>query len=128
MSLSDRERELLEQMERSFYAGEADVVDTAAPRRAANYRAIVGGVLLGLLGIGLLIAGASLQLLLLGVGGFAVMVAAVIVATLPGQKNAMPRQSGADNTEGIFRSRPRSGGSFSERISDRWERRMNGEL
>ena len=73
MPLSEQEQRLLEEMERNLYRNDADFVHAVGGVRGRrpNYRAIVLGVLLAVAGVGALIAGVALQLLIVGVIGFA---------------------------------------------------------
>lgn len=124
MGLSEREQQLLDDMERRFYQSEADVMQTSggAPR-IWNMRALVLGIILSLLGIGVLIAGVAIQQLWLGLIGFAVMLAGVVLASTRG--------SGGD--EHAVRHSAKKGSpskdseSLHERLNRRWDERMDGE-
>ena len=62
MPLSEQEQRLLEEMERSLYQNDADFVATVNPNRGKpNYRILVIGVLVGILGIATLVAGVILR-------------------------------------------------------------------
>ena len=53
MPLSEQEQRLLEEMERSLYHNDADFVATVSSRSSRpNYRMIVIGIIIGVLGIG----------------------------------------------------------------------------
>ncbi len=62
MALSEREQQLLDDMERRLYQSEADVMQTANTRARFNLRSLVLGILVVLAGVGALIAGAGLQM------------------------------------------------------------------
>jgi hypothetical protein len=125
MPLSEHEQRLLEEMERNLYKNEADVMNTADFRRAPNYTAIAVGVLMGLVGIVTMVVGVSLDITLVGVLGFGILFAGVMVAVaFPGAPS--------DGAEAPSPSAPRAkspagSGSFMDRLNDRWERRERGE-
>ncbi len=125
MPLSEHEQRLLEEMERNLYKNEADVMNTADFRRAPNYTAIAVGVLMGLVGIVTMVVGVSVDITLVGVLGFGILFAGVMVAVaFPGAPS--------DGAEAPSPSAPRAkspagSGSFMDRLNDRWERRERGE-
>ncbi|UOE44861.1 DUF3040 domain-containing protein [Agromyces larvae] len=123
MPLSEQEQRLLEEMERNLYRNDADFVAAVSGRGRPNYRSIVLGILLALVGVGGLIAGVALQLLIVGVVGFALMFAGVLIAITPGKRAA--RQAPAGATESS--SRPRAQRGFMDRLNDRWDRRQDGD-
>ncbi len=90
MPLSEQEQRLLEEMERNLYRNDADFVHAVGGVRGRrpNYRAIVLGVLLAVAGVGALIAGVALQLLIVGILGFALMFAGVLIAITPSKRGA----------------------------------------
>lgn len=118
MPLSEQEQRLLDEMERSLYHNDADFVATVgATRLRPNYRSIAVGVLVAVVGIAALIAGVALQQLWLGILGFIVMFAGVLIALSPGKTLRSV-------------SKPRSGRSgakqgFMDRLNDRWDRRQD---
>lgn len=128
MALSEREKQLLAEMERNFYQSEADVVNTATKRAPLSYRNIVVGAVIALSGVGLLIAGQANSLVWLGILGFVVMVAGIVFGSTPGKADPdapaarAPKQSGQGSG-----GRGNKNGSFEQRLSERWEQRMNGE-
>jgi hypothetical protein len=121
MPLSEQEQRLLDEMERSLYQNDADFVATVGGRRGRiNYTALVSGILLAVLGVAILVSGVVLRQPLIGVGGFAVMFAGVLVAVGSPRRHHLPTV-------------PRSGGprkagraSFMDRMNARWERRQDG--
>lgn len=128
MPLSEQEQRLLEEMERNLYRNDADFVHAVGGVRGRrpNYRAIVLGVLLAVAGAGALIAGVASQLLVVGVIGFAVMFAGVLVATTPskrGAASAAPSEPAPSAQPG----RRTTGGGFMDRMNDRWDRRQDGQ-
>jgi hypothetical protein len=125
MPLSEQEQRLLEEMERNLYRNDADFVHAVGGVRGRrpNYRAIVLGVLLAVAGVGALIAGVALQLLIIGIVGFALMFAGVLIAITPGKTGA----AAAAPSEGSApQAKRRSGGGFMDRMNERWDRRQEG--
>ncbi len=120
MALSEHEQRLLEEMERNLYQNEADVVTTlGAAKRAPNYTAIVSGVVMAVVGLGLMLWGVGADLTWLGVLGFVVVFAGVMIAvTIPGPVASAPRQSSSST---------RSASSFMDQMNDRWDRRRGGQ-
>lgn len=125
MALSEREQRLLEEMERGFYQSEADVMQTVpASRRRVNYRSLVLGIIVVLVGVGVLIGGVAAQQLWLGLIGFAVMLGGVMLMFWRGSDSGI---------EAELSGEPKNGGeqggreSLSERMERRWDERMGGE-
>jgi hypothetical protein len=125
MPLSEQEQRLLEEMERNLYRNDADFVHAVGGVRGRrpNYRSIVFGVLLAVAGVGALIAGVALQVLVVGIIGFALMFAGVLLAITPARRGAAhPAPS-----EGSASARARrSSGGFMDRLNERWDRRQDG--
>ncbi|MBF4462531.1 MULTISPECIES: DUF3040 domain-containing protein [unclassified Rathayibacter] len=127
MPLSEHEQRLLDEMERNLYQNDADFVAAVGKGRGGtNYRALVLGILLAIVGLGVLVAGVIVHVPLVGVGGFAVMLVGVVVALRPGAQ-------GADEppTAPGVASKPRSAGArqgsrFMDRLNDRWDNRGDG--
>jgi hypothetical protein len=121
MPLSEQEQRLLDEMERGLYHSEADDVTTVGPRGRANYRAIVIGVLAGLVGIALLVVGVVMRQPLIGLGGFVIMFGGALFAITPPRRFTVSPEQAA--------SRPASEGrrSFMDQVNDRWERRSDDE-
>jgi predicted lipid-binding transport protein (Tim44 family) len=124
MPLSEQEQRLLEEMERNLYRNDADFVHAVGGVRGRrpNYRAIVLGVLLAVAGVGALIAGVALQQLFVGIIGFALMFAGVLIAITPGKRAVAAAPSEPSTTS----KARRSGGGFMDRMNDRWDRRQEG--
>ena len=122
MPLSEQEQRLLDEMERSLYQNDADFVATVGGRRGRiNYTALVSGILVALLGVAVLVAGVVLRQPLIGVGGFVVMFAGVLLAVGSPRRatlHSVPRTPSAGRRPG------RS--SFMDRMNARWDRRQDG--
>ena len=125
MPLSEQEQRLLEEMERSLYHNDADfVASVGVTRLRPNYRSIVIGVLLAVAGIGALVAGVALQQLWLGIVGFALMFAGVLIAITPGKSVrgfSGPPPAGRSSTPASSEQ------GFMDRMTDRWDRRQDGQ-
>jgi len=122
MPLSEQEQRLLDEMERHLMRNDADVV-APSEGRPLSYRNIVYGAVLALVGIGGLIVGVSTSLIVVGVIAFIVMLGGVLLAVTPA-KGAAPVERATGPS--APRSSTRSGQSFMDRMSDRWDRRQDG--
>ncbi|GLI29086.1 hypothetical protein ARHIZOSPH14_33280 [Agromyces rhizosphaerae] len=123
MPLSEQEQRLLEEMERSLYRNDADFVATVGGRRGRpNYRSVVLGVLLGVAGVGALIAGVATQLLFIGIIGFALMFLGVLLAISPSRKVSVEELS--DLADGQRSGRGSGSAGFMDRMNQRWDRRQ----
>ena len=117
MPLSEHEQRLLEEMERSLYHNDADFIATVGANRGRpSYRAIVIGILVGLLGIAVIVTGVMLQQPLVGVAGFVVMFVGVLLAV------SSPQHS-LEKSAPTVDQRPRA--SFMDRMNQRWDRRQD---
>ncbi len=122
MALSEREQQLLDDMERRLYQSEADVMQTAHASTRLNLRSLVLGILVVLAGIGALIAGAAFQMFWLGLVGFAIMLAGSLLA-FSKRESDLDASPGGSGTTKARESRE----SLSDRMNRRWEERMDGE-
>ncbi|WP_337189910.1 DUF3040 domain-containing protein [Rathayibacter rathayi] len=127
MPLSEHEQRLLDEMERNLYHNDADFVAAVGKARGGtNYRALVLGILLGILGLAVLVAGVVVRQPLVGILGFALMLGGVIVAMRPA--------AGGSSAPGLpdvgRQSKPRTGNrqssGFMDRLNDRWDNRGDG--
>ena len=120
MPLSEHEQRLLDEMERSLYQNEADVVSTAGMgRRAPNYTAIASGAVLGAIGLGVMLTGVGMSITVLGVIGFVLLFAGVMIAvTVPGKPlgQGLPGQAASAGK-----------GSLMDQLNERWDRRQSGD-
>jgi hypothetical protein len=128
--LSEHEQRLLEQMERALSADDpkfANAMKGTRHGRAARRRLVIG-IAAVVVGLVLLIIGASTSQIWLGAGGFIVMLAGTIWAFSPargatGNANGQPPTPGAPRPPRA--GKPRRTGSFMERLEQRWDRRRN---
>ena len=114
MPLSEQEQRLLDEMERNLYQNDADFAARVSGRGRPSYTSIVLGVLVGLAGVILLLVGVSTQLIFVGIIGFIVMFAGVLLAI------SGPRHARAAATPSAPEARKVS---FMDRMNERWERR-----
>jgi len=122
MPLSEHEQRLLEEMERNLYQNDADFVATVAGRRGRpNYRLIVIGALLGVAGVGTLVAGVIVQQPLVGVLGFGLMLGGVLMVLSPGSSTSAT--TGSPSAPTASARRPRR--SWMDAMNERWERRQD---
>ncbi|QHC58404.1 DUF3040 domain-containing protein [Rathayibacter sp. VKM Ac-2760] len=128
MPLSEHEQRLLDEMERNLYQNDADFVAAVSKGRGGtNYRALVLGILLAIVGLGVLVAGVIVRQPLVGVLGFALMLAGVVVAMRPAAGG-----SSATGLPDVGRpAKPRSASgrqssTFMDRLNDRWDNRGDG--
>jgi hypothetical protein len=122
MALSEREQRLLEEMERNLYNNEGDVVTTLGVKRAPNYTAIAVGAIVALAGLVTMLVGVYQNITIVGVIGFVVLFAGVMVAVAtPGR----PVEASASDRARTGSSK--SSGSLMDQLNERWERRNNGD-
>lgn len=126
MPLSEHEQRLLEEMERNLYQNDADFVAKVGGRRSRpSYRLIVLGILAALAGVAGLLVGVFLQSAVVGILGFIVMLAGVLLAIAPSRRLA-PAPSGDGAQEGgAAPGASRSG--FMDKLGERWDKRQDGE-
>ena len=115
MPLSEQEQRLLEEMERGLYSTDADFVATISHGTSRpNYRMIVIGALVGVLGIATIVVGIATRLPIIGVFGFVIMFVGALLA-LRRSTSLAPVREGAV---------PASGSGFMDRMNARWDRRQ----
>lgn len=115
MPLSEQEQRLLDEMERSLYQHDADFVATAGGRRTRpNYRMLVIGILVGIVGIVGIVLGVATRLPVVGIIGFVVLFGGALLA-LSRSKDSVAGGSGSGSGK-------RSG--FLDRMNERWDRRQ----
>lgn len=134
MPLSEHEQRLLEQMERALYAEDpkfATSLRSASTGRASRGRAALGVIVL-LAGITLLMLGAILPLIPLGVAGFVVMVIGATLAFLGLRGRpaaaAAEGEAAADPSApptAAPRRAPQQSSGFMNRLEDRWRKRRD---
>lgn len=127
MPLSEQEQRLLDEMERHLLHNDADIVSAPSGDRTLSYRNLVYGAVLLLVGIGALVAGVALGgelgvgSIIIGVVGFAAMLAGVILAATPVRRTGVTKQK-----PGAPAKPTQNSASFMDRMNDRWDRRQDG--
>lgn len=120
MALSDREQQLLEQMERALASEDprfASALGSPMTNRIATKS--IGIAVLGVvIGIGSLLAAVSLSIPVLGVLGFLAIVAGFYFANLGAKSSAPTGKSGTA-------SKASTSGGFMQGLEDRWDRRQD---
>jgi hypothetical protein len=134
--LSEEELRLLEQMERALSEEDPKFASTlrgTSFRRAARRRAFLAGIVFAG-GITVLMSGAIMELIWLGIVGFVIMLVSATygLAVLRGHAAPAPRTAAEQHAHPGFAggsghpSRQRSHASFMERLEERWRRRRDG--
>ena len=101
MSLSDREKQVLEQLERDLYATDAKFANRISSPKSV--KALVGGATLCLIGISIIVFAVIVQVFWFGLLGFATLLAGLVLASsnwmsqsdtqAPSQKSEKPQRS-----------------------------------
>lgn len=126
MPLSEQEQRLLDEMERNLYQNDADFVATVGARNGrTNYRGIVLGAVLVVVGIATLLVGVGMRQPIIGVVGFVVMFGGVIVALSPARGSTLEASTTPPASSPGSGDKARRGG-FMNSLNDRWERRQDG--
>jgi hypothetical protein len=119
MPLSEQEQRLLEEMERSLYHNDAEFVAAVSARRGKpTYSSVVTGILVGVVGVAALITGVVIRQPIVGVLGFIVMFAGVLIAVTPPRGGRVSGSASPDAPAGEHK-----GTSFIQNLSDRLDKR-----
>lgn len=119
MALSEHEQRLLDEMERRLYQSEADLLPAGnGVRRRLNYRSLVLGILVALVGAGVMVGGVAAQQLWLGLIGFAAMLGGVLLIFSKSEEVEAPLEHEVGSSARANRE------TFSERMERRWDERM----
>ncbi len=121
MPLSEHEQRLLEQLEKQLHEDHRFASTMKTVSNAGNYstRNLALGALIGIVGIGVLIAGVSSQLIIVGVLGFIVMFGGVYLAL--SRKGGSPAVKSAEGTKSAQKS------GFMSDLESKWEQRKRDE-
>lgn len=117
MPLSEYEQRMLAQMEQQLRSDDPKLASTLADRPRPNVRRLGLGILLFAAGLGGLVGGVATGHVWLGVLGFVVMLAGVMLAI------SGPRRDGHQRRGASPRSGPAGGANFMQRQEERWDRR-----
>jgi Protein of unknown function (DUF3040) len=146
--LSEHEQRQLEQIEQALYTDYPKLAQSVRARDPRNHykRRVVQAAIGFLLGVGLLLAGVVSKYILVGVGGFVVMLACAMWAltswrhmngTVTGHGVSLSRgpsaprgqrgqRQGPKPHQDRRRGRAAPPGGFMERLEERWRRRQEG--
>lgn len=128
MPLSEHEQRVLEQMERALTSDDPRLASTLqSPGRRSGWRYVIAGVVV-MVGLLLLVLGAALPLIWLGIIGFVLMFGGVVFGIQTPRRRGpvgVVSESGAvrqstGKTKGKSAAAKRS---FLSRLEDRWDRR-----
>ena len=124
MPLSDHEQRVLEQLERQLNADDPRLATRLADsgRPAVSVRRVVLGAVLAVVGLAVVLAGVSTQLVLVGVLGAALLGAAFRVSPCPPRGAAAAARRAAHAAGRADRSRTR-GSSLMARLERDWDDR-----
>jgi hypothetical protein len=126
MPLSEHEQRLLDEMERSLYQNDADfVAKVGGTRVRPSYRAVVLGILLAVVGIGVLLTGVLVQVIVVGILGFALMLVGVLVAITPGRARRAAAAAGDEHATPS--AKPAQQPGFMDKLNERWDKRQDGD-
>jgi UPF0716 family protein affecting phage T7 exclusion len=143
--LSEEELRLLEQMERALVAEDPKFASTLRGTRMRQHarRQMVAGILVFIVGVALLMSGAVLKVIPLGIFGFVVMLASAYftltswrgqkgAAFQAGQAQSSPEQGlrvvqggKARKTSKPKAQKTQKSGSMMDRLEERWRRRRD---
>ena len=123
MPLSEHEQRLFEQIERSLAEDPkfASAVRASDPRFHAKRRVIVAALML-VAGMALLVFGVGTNQTILGVGGFLVMLGAVVFGTQTFRRSSQNTDLRAVGGTATRKTRSK-GLSIVDRLEERWRRR-----
>jgi hypothetical protein len=116
MGLSEREQQLLDELERGLYASDSSLAHKLGKPGARSPKRIIAGGALAIIGLSLLVVAVILQFALFGVAGFLVMLAGLILAT-----------SSNPSLEKVGTSQAKPQAAKEQRknfFEDRWDRRQ----
>ena len=133
MSLSERERKVLEELERGLYADDAELANRF--RKAANQTPLrkqqrkagrlIAGALVVLGGLMVVLTGAILQVALIGVAGFAMTLVGLVIATGYWSGSAQAKSVGSKRgLSGESGTKPKH--TISDFFEERWDNRDSG--
>jgi predicted lipid-binding transport protein (Tim44 family) len=115
MALSEREQKLIEELERGLLDGDSGL-DSKAKRLGNPAGRLIGGALVAVIGVIVLLTAVLAQIALIGVAGFLIMLAGLVIAT----SNLQLPNISADFAKAAPGS-PKPGRNFFE---DRWDKRQ----
>ncbi|MDO5618461.1 DUF3040 domain-containing protein [Kocuria sp.] len=132
MALSEREQQLLAQLEQQLNADDpqfASTMETRPVRPTFSTRAIVLGAVIGVIGLGIVIGGVMLNQIIVGVLGFLVMSLGVYWASTKGAGKLKATADGDPKpSAGPAPKAAKSSSGFMRNLENKWdERRSSGQ-
>jgi len=146
MALSEHEQRVLDELERGLYAEDEQLarrLQKAAgqmPERRSQKVAArrIAGASVALAGLGVLLVGAIVHYSWMGVGGFILTLAGLLLATSTGKipvemtvaasaKNASAKSAGAKKAANGSDDKSKPWQALNEFFEERWNRRLNGD-
>ncbi len=118
MGLSEKEQQLLDELERGLYASDSSLAHKLGKPGARSPKRIIAGGALAVIGLSLLVVAVILQFALFGVAGFLVMLAGLFLATSANPNLQAPAAKPATGRPTAPKTDRRS---FFE---DRWDKRQ----
>ena len=94
MPLSEHEQRLLDEMERNLYQNDADFVEPVVARGRYDVAMLTVGALVAVVGLGLVLLGVIIQQPFIGILGFVVMLAGVLIAMRRARSASEPSSRG----------------------------------
>ena len=125
MPLSEYEQRVLQQMEQQLRTEDPKLASDLGQRPRVDARRILLATALVVAGLAALLGGVSLSYVWLGVLGFALMLAGVMVIFGSPNRTATPRTGGTPKG-GAPRPKAADGSTFMRRQAERWDRRQDG--
>lgn len=122
MPLSEYEQRVLEQMEQQLRSDDPRLADAIAGKPMRRTMHMVLGTLAILAGLGMLVGGAAVPNIWLGVGGFLAMFGGVLLALSQPKVGSAPASRATDAPSNVLPLKRRSSG-FMQRLEERWDRR-----
>ncbi len=119
MGLSDKEQQLLDELERGLYATDSSLAHKLGKPGAQSPKRIIAGAALAVIGLSLLVVAVILQFALFGVAGFLVMLAGLFLAT-SANPSLQPKNVNSAAAGKPVSPRPDRKSFF----EDRWDRRQ----
>lgn len=118
MGLSEQEQKLLDELERGFYATDANLASKLGEGRVISPRRIIAGAAVAIIGLSLLIVAVMLQVAAFGVVGFLVMLAGLILAS------SNVNRTIANSKKPASVKAAKQAGQAKNFFEDRWDRRQ----
>ena len=125
MPLSDREQQLLEQMERALVEEDPKFATSmrGGPGTARNRRRLGVGIVGVLVGLSIILLGVTIQQVIVGAIGFAIMVGAVVYAATDRKPTLQAVPNPGESPKPGKKRKSQGSGSFMQKMEERWEKR-----